>query len=761
MSITTPCCFRLNAFGFAIALLGLAASSAQAQSTPPFAKDPMLKEVVISASRQEAVSDDQPLSLDLLGREAMDREQVRSIREAATDLPNVSVPRGPSRFAITGPANSTGRDGNSGFSIRGLGGNRVLMLADGIRVPHSYTFGSNAFGRDQVTLDWVKRIEVIRGPASALYGSDGMAGLVNLITFEPADFLKSADGSTKTLGGRASASWSGADRGMSASATLAGTLNESTQWMLSVVGRRAHETETMGTVDTPDTRRTTANPQRDIDGGLMGKLVWRPGGGERHVLTLEHLSKRSDVHLMSSQTVRPFTGSAATVAGAILDERAHSQTARDRLTWEGQYALSADWADHLTTVLGWQRSDSRQLGWSDRNTLPDRLRDTTYNEQAWQASVQARKATDLGGGWARTLTYGLDHQQADIRNLYTGLNPLAPEVFPLKRFPDTRESGTALYAQGEWMTDAVSIVPGVRFDHFAVDVQSQDGFHPPAKLPGRSLSGSATSPKLGVLYRSTPQWSVFGQYAGGFRAPTAYQVNGYYENAAEAVVVVPNPDLKPEKSRSIEFGVRGRLDGLSLDAAVFSSRFNNLIVENVFMSGAGTAADPKLFQTVNTEKARIHGFELKGHWQWGMVAGGRMGTPFVVGWAKGRNSLTGAPLNSIEPLKMAVGLDHQTAQWSWQLMARHHAAKNASDIDSPGLVKAPKVQMPVAAATTLDLSAQWRFRKDARLNIAIVNLTDRKHWLWSDVRGLDTSSAVADAYSQPGRHLNVSVQFDF
>ena len=72
-------------------------------------------------------------------------------------------------------------------------------------------------------------------------------------------------------------------------------------------------------------------------------------------------------------------------------------------------------------------------------------------------------------------------------------------------------------------------------------------------------------------------------------------------------------------------------------------------------------------------------------------------------------------------------------------MARHHAAKRAQDIDSAGLVKAPKIQVPVAAATTFDLTAQWRLRKDARLNIGVVNLTDRKHWLWSDVRGLDTT----------------------
>lgn len=751
----------LSIRAFAVALLGLSCATASAQPKSVPSQEASLREVIISASRQEALSDDQPLSLDVLTRQEMNRQQIADIRDAAQDLPNVSVPRGPARYTITGPARSIGRDGNSGFSIRGLGGNRVLMLVDGIRVPHSYVFGSNAFGRDYVSLDLVKRIEVLRGPSSALYGSDGIAGLVNIITHESADFLSASDAQGKTLGGRVSVSWRGDDRGATVGATVAGRLNPTAEWLVSLSGRRAHETETMGRVNTPDARRTLANPQRDRDSAVLGKLVLHPGGGDKHTLTLEHIGKRDDVHLMSNQTPWPYTGTASVIAGAIVDERAHSTTSRDRLTWDARYQVSTAWADQVNTVLGFQRATNQQLGWSDRNTLPDRFRDTTYNDSTWQASVQARKTTDQGNGWVRSLIYGLDHQRADLRNLYTGINALPPEVFPLKRFPDTRASGTAVYAQAEWVSERLSVVPGLRWDQFEVDVQSQDGFYPPAKLPARSLSGSAASPKLGMLYRASADWSMFGQYAGGFRAPTANQVNGYYENAAEAVVIVPNPDLKPEKSRSLEFGVRGRLDTLSLDAAIFSSHFDNLIVENTFISGLGTTASPKRFQTTNTDKARIHGFELKGYQQWGMAGGGKVGTPFTLGWAKGKNSQTGAPLNSIEPTKLTIGLDYQTAQWTWQLVARHHAAKRADDIDSPGLVKAPNVQAPVAASTTFDLSAQWRFRKNARLNVGIANLTNRTYWLWSDVRGLETSSTVADAYSQPGRHLKLSVQFDF
>jgi len=69
----------------------------------------------------------------------------------------------------------------------------------------------------------------------------------------------------------------------------------------------------------------------------------------------------------------------------------------------------------------------------------------------------------------------------------------------------------------------------------------------------------------------------------------------------------------------------------------------------------------------------------------------------------------------------------------------------------------------VPSATTLDLTGQWRIRKDVRLTAGIVNLTDRKYWLWSDVQGLTTANAAtqADAYTQPGRHVNVSLVADF
>ena len=734
---------------------------AHAQSTAPRNAHAALPEVVVSGSRQEQAADELPLSYDVINANTLSNQQSRNLREALENLPNTSVKRSPARFSVGGATASAGRDGNVGINIRGLGGNRVLLMVDGVRMPRSYAFRTTTFDREYLSLELLKRIEVVRGPASALYGSDGMAGLVNFITHEPADFLAVGKGETpKTLGGRIAAGWSGDDNGHTLAGTVAGQASDTLQWMLTATTRGAHAMDNMGTNHEPNLNRTRPNPQDDRDNAVLGKIVLRPHATQRHVFTLEHVQKKSDVDLLSSRNPLPLRGTPAQIAGAIVDEYSSRSMERNRLTWDARFGLGTDWADHVRTVVAYQDAQSRQVGTSVRNTLPLRVRDNSYGESTWQAGVQADKIL-RSGGWAHKITYGLDHVRSDISNLYTGLAPLPPEVFPLKRFPDTRETTSALYVQDESVHGNWSLTPGLRFDHFSLDVTSQAGFYPPAKQPGQSLSGSALSPKIGVLYRATEQWSVFGQYAAGFRAPDAGQVNGYYENAAEQVIIIPNPDLRPEKSRGVELGVRGRLDRLSLDAAVFGSHYSNLIMDTVLIRGTGTAADPRIFQTINTERARITGFELKGQYDWGRVAGGRLVTPFSYGKARGVNRATGKPINSVDPAQLALGVQYDTAAWGLRLDMRHHAAKTAKDIDSASSVKPPNTQFTVPSATTLDVSAQWRLRKDLRLNFAVHNLTNRKYWLWPDVYGLAASSTTNDAYTQPGRSVHVSLVKDF
>ena len=686
-----------------------------------------LSEVVVSGSRTEQPTDELPMSIDVINADDIEEGQIRDIRDAAKNLPNVSVKRAPARF---------------GFNIRGLDGNRVLLLVDGIRAPRSYVFGSNAFGRDSFSIDLLKRIEIIRGPASVLYGSDGLAGLVNFITYEPTDFLQD----DQSIGGRASINYSGDNQGLGVSATVAGRASESAEWLLSANQGRAKELDNMGTNDARNADRTRPNPQTDRSNALLGKLVLRPTAAQKHILTLEHVEKKSDYDLLTARAKAPL------VASSVLNGQGLTTGERNRLTWDARYTLDMALADSVQTVLGYQDAKSREYTYEDRNTLPDRVRDMTYDERTWQAGVQAGKTIRMSPDWSQKLTYGVDYSRARITNLQTGQVPAAGETFPLKRFPDTVESSTALYLQDEFISNAWSVTPGVRVDRFKLDA-SQAGFIGQAA----SLSGSAVSPKLGVLWRASPEWSVFGNYASGFKAPNASQLNGFFENLTAFYKTISNPNLKPEKSKNLELGVRGRTGRLSVDVAAFTGRFNNLIEDNATVGGAGRPGDPVIFQSINVGNARISGFEVKGAMDWGRVAGGRLSTPFGYGQTHGKDTDSGRPLNSIDPAKLYAGVKYETPAWDVWLDVSRHAGKKAGDV----YVAANATQFLVPAATTLDLGAQWRISKKLRLNAGIANLTDKKYWNWSDVRGLSATSAVVDAYSQPGRHVNVSLVADF
>lgn len=744
-------------FAICVALACIQWTPAQAQTTSAGAATATLPDVLIRGSRAEHDTlDALPLSSDLIEGDILSDRQPRSLGTALEDLPNVSVRDAPARLAVGAASSAFARDGNTGINIRGLGGNRVLMTTDGVRLPRSYVSRSAIFDREYLALELYKRVEVIRGPASALYGSDGMAGVVNFVTHDPADFLKGEDGQpTRAVGGRAAAGFNGEDNAYSLAGTVAGRPSEVLQWMLTATRRNAHALDTMGTNDEPNANRTSSNPERDRDTAVLGKIVLTPNAAQRHVFTLEHTQKRSDVDLLSSVSTKP------TKPNDVLYEDSRYSARRQRLGWDGRFDLGTAWADQVRAIVAFQRTGSRRLGTSDVFDGTHRVRDNTYGERAWQAGVRAEKVLRTSD-WTHRLTYGVEHVRNNVANLYDGVAPLPPERFPLKRFPDTRESTSALYLQDEAVVGNWTLTPGVRFDHFAVDVISQAGYYPPAKQPGKSLSGSAVSPKLGVLYHVTPAWSVWGQYATGFRPPEAGQLNDHFEAIAPPnmrVTIQPNPNLKPERSRGFEIGVRGRLENLSLDLTAFANRYSNLIVDAELVQEIG---NERLFQAVNVPRARIHGFELKGAYDWGRVAGGRLASTFAWGMARGTNLDTRKPINSIDPAQLALGVRYDTAEWSLFADLRHRVAKKAKDIDSEAIMSVRSgIQFAPPSSTTLDVGMQWRPRRDVRLNIAVRNLTNRKYWLWPSVYGVASASTVRDAYTQPGRSAQVSLVVDF
>ncbi|MBL0917453.1 MAG: TonB-dependent hemoglobin/transferrin/lactoferrin family receptor [Hydrogenophaga sp.] len=699
-----------------------------------------LKPVVISGSRSERELEDVPARVDVIEGEALDPTRAQDIRELVRELPNVDVKRAPQRFgAVQG---STGRDGNAGFNIRGLDGNRVLLTVDGIRMPRALSndvLGSASFGRDYYDLGLISRVEILRGSASALYGSDGLAGMVAMYTTTPRELLK--DG--KTFGGRAGVRADSEDSSLGVGVTLAGVVNERLQWLGSVQVGRAKELDNMGENHAPNVNRTAPNPQKDKSVSALGKLVLTPGGGQTHTLTLEHVDKSSEVEALSART--------ATAAGT-LDLDGDTDMQRTRLSWDGRFAMDAAWADSLRATVGYQQSESREVTRELRTAVPNqRVRDLTYQEDLWQAVLQAERTRPLGNGWANTLIYGVDVSVADLDNLVTGVTPPGGEVYPLQRFPTTRETTAALFVQSEFVSDRWSIVPALRYDRFNLDAKAG----PLYPLNPVSLSDSALSPKLGLIFRPEPSWQVFANLAAGFKAPSPLQLNNFYQNVTGPFFYStnPNPNLKPESSRTLELGARGEHGRLNWLATAFTGRYKDFIEDNVVISGTGAAGSPLQYMAVNRGRVTLSGFELEGRWAVTPATTLRLG----YGRTQGKDTVANRPLNSVNPAKLVMGAEHRIADWTLGATVTHTAAKKGDDIN---FANTP-LQYSTPAWTTLDLRASWRVTPSTRLSAAVHNVTDRKYWAWANVQGVAGNSATLDNFTSPGRSLSLALVTDF
>lgn len=731
-----------------LACIAVMAGPALAQGVPAAAPTQLaqagsasaLREVVVSGARSERTLDEVPAAIDVLTGEDLDPARVQNIRDLVQELPNVSVKRAPVRFG--GVTGNVGRDGNAGFNIRGLEGNRVLLTIDGIRVPRelsSGVFGPAAFGRDYYDIGLISRVEILRGANSALYGSDGLAGMVAMFTTEPKDLLKPG----QTLGGRASLSLDGQDDTRRIGVTLAGIASERLQWLGSVQVGRSEALDNQGGNFALNSNRTAPNPQKDDQVSAMGKLVFTPGGGQRHVFTAEHVDKSSEVEA--------YTGRAPVVSAPthVGDLDGRSDMVRSRVSWDGRFPVISAWADELRAMVGYQASESRETTHEFRPLQPaatqNRVRDVTYNERILQAVLQAEKLRPLGGAWSQKLVYGLDLSRSSLDNLVTGVNGPSYESYPLQRFPETVETTTALFVQSEYASERWSVIPALRYDRVALDARTS----PLYPLQPASLSNGALTPKLGVIWRGSEHWSLFGNLAAGFKSPSPLQLNNYFQNPFGNYESVPNPQLRPEKSRTLELGTRGRAGGLDWEAVAFTGRYKDFIEDLVTVQTV-----PRLqFQSVNRQSVTLRGFELKGSAR----LSARTTLRAAYGQTTGTDTARGVPLNSVNPAKLVLGVDHRLGDWSLGASLAHSAKKSASDIDTTGAAN----QFATPAWTTLDLRASWQVTRATRLSAAIHNLTDRRYWEWTNVRGIAANSPVLDSYTAPGRSVSVALVTDF
>ena len=269
-----------------VVLSGAAAAESRPESDPA-AEPAEFHRVVVTATRTARAIVDVPNTVDVIGRERMDELLVRDLKDLFRYEPGVTVTASYGRFGI------------GDIRIRGLGGNRVRILTDGVPVPDAFDIGSfsNA-NRNFVDLDTLKRVEVVRGPGSSLYGSDALGGVVAFVTRDPADYLRPGRDAHFGFKLGVESDWAGLFAG--ATAALGG---ERWSGLLAVGHRQGQEAENMGDNDGIGAARTAPNPQRRDGRSVRGKLVFEPAAGQRFRLTVEGNEDSADTDMLSMRGV--------------------------------------------------------------------------------------------------------------------------------------------------------------------------------------------------------------------------------------------------------------------------------------------------------------------------------------------------------------------------------------------------------------------------------------------------------------------------
>ncbi|MFI7803237.1 hemin receptor precursor [Pseudomonas sp. DD1] len=730
-----------------------------------------LQQMTISATRQEQAVDSVPSTVTVHEREELDRQNVNTIRELVRYEPGVSV----------GGAGT--RSGNSGYNIRGIDGDRILTQVDGVEVPDNFFNGPYAkTRRNYVDPEIVKRVEIIRGPASAMYGSSAIGGAVSYFTLDPDDIIKPG----QDVGARLKTGYSSADESWLTSGTVAGRVQDF-DGLLHLSQRNGHEMESHNGNNATGLARTGANPEDVRTTNVLAKLGWNYGEDNRLGLTYEKYKDDRDINQKSAVGGIFLEGQGTNM---YRDRRGNDTITRERFGLENKFSLDSPIADHIKTSLNYQIAKTDQatseIYQAGRRVL--RTRDTLYEEKQWVFDAQLDKAFVIGDT-DHLLTYGTTIKQQKVTGSREGAATClavgagctaigAPSPTPadsVKKasdFPDPTINSYALFAQDQISWNDWTFLPSLRYDYIQLKPKLTEAFlnttDPDRKYPhdDSNKTWHRFSPKLGVTYALTEQYTWFGQYAEGFRTPSAKALYGRFENLGEGYVVEPNSNLKPETSKSYETGIRGNFDSGNFDVAVFYNKYRDFIDEdNAALSPTGT-----IFQPGNIKRATIKGMEVKGRLNldaFGAPQG--LYSKGAIAYAHGRNDETGQPLNSVNPLKGVFGLgydqDTYGALVSWTLVKKQNRVDSATFFTPTGIKANGPFKTP--GFGIVDLTGFYKVTDELTVNGGLYNLTDKKYWNWDDVRSYDgvgeagvTSPASLDRLTQPGRNFAINLIWD-
>jgi iron complex outermembrane receptor protein len=567
-----------------------------------------MEEVVVTATRTEKAVDAVPASVTVITREEMERQHIQTIDQALQHEAGVYVKRS------KGIADSMAR-----VQMRGLyGQDRTLVLVNSMPVNGGYSGG---VAWNQLSIDNVERIEVIRGPASALYGGNAMGGVINIITREPDKLSASA---RLGYGSRDTASYG---------ASVSGRPTERLGLRLGIEGDK-----TGGYATTPVTRSISSGAGT-LTGGYLttstsGSEKWVVGDkgdneAARWNLNLATVYELTDTgklsfdlqyghqeyeygpphtYLTDASGNPSFSGTVDVGDGLVATISPNNYIYYTGLGDEDFTILGLTWQESfgdlgVTAKLGHQLRDkwytinkasSGQTYWDAPGSKTD------SNTATWLADLQA----DLDLGDSHLLTFGTSLRTDDFEQAGYDLSYYRDEnsVTAKTEITEGKDRFYGLFVQDEYqMTDTVTLYGGLRFDYWqAMDgrsgsIGSEQDFSEP--------SDSAISPRVGAVWQVLPDTSLRATIGRAFRPPSIYEL--YRTWVSGSRTYHSNPNLGPETVWSYEAGVDQHFleRRLTLGATVFHSKLKDAIES--YWVGSDNYKE-------NLAEATISGIELSG-----------------------------------------------------------------------------------------------------------------------------------------------------
>lgn len=632
--------FNLSPLSFA--LLGAMTTSAFADTTTTSenTNTHQLATIVVSAAGYEQKLTDAPASISVITKEELEKKPYMTLLDAVRDLEGVDV------------GETRDKTGQGTISIRGMGSDYTLILVNGRKQNNHGDIYPNSFNGNQFNhippLDAIERIEVIRGPASTLYGSEAMGGVINIITKKVTDTWT---GSVSV--GRTHQTDDSFGEDTTADFNIAGPI------IKDLLGLAIRGSIYERDASTPDFESVT-DPAgtvhyRSLGFGGGGKTVdntnhalgfslsWKPTDNQSLVFDYDISRQKYDnkpiikpdgteeypLGTVDSINTIWRTGKAGGITSAqprvgYSDSQKFERDAF-ALTHEGDW----DWAKSFVS-LGYVQTNNqgRTLPFTvaERKQLLQMIQGTgdyaglseaERKRIAEDTFLPRQKRTLESNQWTLDAKLDIPFELAGSHKTIVGTQisrgELIDGVFGMEEGTSGGKQENnmwSLFLEDTWNIFApFALTTGIRYDNHEV-------------------FGDQFSPRIYGVYTFNDQWTIKGGVSTGYKPPKTTQLyDGVVGFGGQGTSpMFGNPDLKPETSISSELAAYWQHPaGHSFNATVFHNKFEDKIASqpcgtgtNLTCSNTGEYAElgyATSNKTVNIDEVVIQGAELAGRWQ--------------------------------------------------------------------------------------------------------------------------------------------------